>query len=41
MDDASDLKINTAGPEKRPLLDRELEDFLGLQLRYSPSSYNL
>lgn len=40
MYDASDLKINTAGPEKRLLLHRGTENFLGLQLRYSPSSYN-
>lgn len=41
MYDTSDLKINTTGPEKRLLLHRGTENFLGLQLRYSPSSYNL
>ena len=42
MYDTSDLKINTTGPEKRLLLHRRTEEnFLGLQLRYSPSSYNL
>ena len=41
MNDTSDLKINTTGPEKRLLLHRGTENFLGLQLRYSPSSYNL
>ena len=41
MYDASDLKINPAGPEKRLLLHRGTENFLGLQLRYSPASYNL